>query len=109
MCLAQGHNTVTPMGIETRTPRFGVQCSTTTPPGSLIESVIIEFNPTESLLFVSGLLVRHVFSSVTQQMPSRENIYLQCKLVLGNATSKLYDFNLILEKRESPKYSSAED
>ena len=31
MCLAQGHNTVPPVGIEPRTSRFGVQCSITTP------------------------------------------------------------------------------
>ena len=29
MCLAQGHNTVPPVGIEPRTSRFGVRCSTT--------------------------------------------------------------------------------
>ena len=28
MCLAQGHNTVTPVGIEPRTSRFGVRRST---------------------------------------------------------------------------------
>ena len=32
MCLAQGHNTVPLVGIETRTSRFGVRRSTTTPP-----------------------------------------------------------------------------
>ena len=31
MCLAQGHNTVPPFGIEPRTSRFGVRRSTTTP------------------------------------------------------------------------------
>ena len=31
MCLAQGHNTVTLVGIEPRTSRFGVRHSTTTP------------------------------------------------------------------------------
>ena len=35
MCLAQGHNTVTLVGIEPRTSRFGVRRSTTTPPRSL--------------------------------------------------------------------------
>ena len=35
MCLAQGHNTKTPVGIEPRTSRFGVRCSTITPPRSL--------------------------------------------------------------------------
>ena len=35
MCLAQGHNTVTPVGIEPRTPGFGARHSTTTPPRSL--------------------------------------------------------------------------
>ena len=32
MCLAQGHNTATPVGIEPRTSRFGVRRSTTKPP-----------------------------------------------------------------------------
>ena len=32
MCLAQGHNTVTSVGIEPRTSRFGVRRSFTTPP-----------------------------------------------------------------------------
>ena len=36
MCLAQGHNTVTPVGIEPRTSRFGVRRSTTTPSRSLL-------------------------------------------------------------------------
>ena len=36
MCLAQGHNTVTHVGIEPRTARFGVLCSTTTPPRKCI-------------------------------------------------------------------------
>ena len=36
MCLAQGHNTVTLVGIEPRTSRFGVRRSTTRPPRSLI-------------------------------------------------------------------------
>ena len=36
MCLAQGHNTVTLVGFEPRTSRFGVRRSTTTPPRSLI-------------------------------------------------------------------------
>ena len=36
MCLAKGHNTVTPVGIEPRTSRFGVRRSTTMPPRSLI-------------------------------------------------------------------------
>ena len=35
MCLAQGHNTVTLVGFEPRTSRFGVRRSTTTPPRSL--------------------------------------------------------------------------
>ena len=35
MCLAQGHNTVTLVGFEPRTSRFGVRSSTTTPPRSL--------------------------------------------------------------------------
>ena len=35
MCLAQGHNTVTLVGNEPRTSRFGVRHSTTTPPCSL--------------------------------------------------------------------------
>ena len=35
MCLAQGHNTVAPVGIELRTSRFGVRRPTTTPPRSL--------------------------------------------------------------------------
>ena len=35
MCLAQGHNMVTPVGIEPRTSRSGVRHSTTTPPRSL--------------------------------------------------------------------------
>ena len=41
MCLTQGHNTVTPMGIEPRTSRFGVRRSTTTPSRSpqFLESV----------------------------------------------------------------------
>ena len=34
MCLAQGHNTVTLVGFEPRTSRFGVRRSTTTPPRS---------------------------------------------------------------------------
>ena len=34
MCLAQGHITVTPVGIEPRTSRFGVRRSTTMPPRS---------------------------------------------------------------------------
>ena len=38
MCLAQVHNTVTPVGIEPRTSRFGVRRSITTPPRSLITS-----------------------------------------------------------------------
>ena len=35
MCLAQGHNTVAPLGIEPRTSRFGVRRPTITPPRSL--------------------------------------------------------------------------
>ena len=35
MCLAQGHNTVPLVGIEPRTSRFGVRCSTTVPPSIL--------------------------------------------------------------------------
>ena len=43
MCLAQGHNTVTLVGIEPRTSRFRVLRSTTTPPHSLkvIEGISI--------------------------------------------------------------------
>ena len=40
MCLAQGHNMLTPVGIEPRTSRFGVRRSTTTPQRSLGLSVI---------------------------------------------------------------------
>ena len=37
MCLAQGHNTMSPVGIEPGpTSRFGVRRSTTTPPRSLV-------------------------------------------------------------------------
>ena len=36
MCLAQGHNTLTPVVIEPRTSRFGDRRSTTTPPRSLV-------------------------------------------------------------------------
>ena len=36
MCLAHRHNTVLPVGIEPRTSRFRVWCSTTMPPCSLI-------------------------------------------------------------------------
>ena len=39
MCLAQGHSTVTPVGIEPRTSRFGVRRSTTMPPRLIAESV----------------------------------------------------------------------
>ena len=35
MCLAQGHNTVTPVGIQPRTSKFGVQRSTTVSPRSI--------------------------------------------------------------------------
>ena len=41
MCLAQGHNTMTPVGIEPRTSRLGVRRSTTTLPHSLLEYYII--------------------------------------------------------------------
>ena len=40
MCLAQGHNTVTHVGIEPSTSRFGTRCSTTTPPRSLSLTII---------------------------------------------------------------------
>ena len=36
MCLALGHNTVLPVGIEPRTSRFRVRRSTTSPPHSLM-------------------------------------------------------------------------
>ena len=39
MCLAQGHNTMTPVGIEPRTSRFGVRHSTTMPPRSHMEDL----------------------------------------------------------------------
>ena len=38
MCLAQGHKTVPPGGIEPRTSRFGIRCSTTTPPSRISQS-----------------------------------------------------------------------
>ena len=40
MCVAQGHNTVTPVGIEPRTSRFGVRRCTTTPPRIMIRYTI---------------------------------------------------------------------
>ena len=39
MCLAQGHNTVQPVGIEPRTSPFTVKCHTTTSPCSPIENI----------------------------------------------------------------------
>ena len=42
MCLAQGHNTVTLVGIEAWTSRFGVQRSTTMPLGSCFFSFCIQ-------------------------------------------------------------------
>ena len=44
MCLAQAHNTMTPVGIEPRTSRFGVRRSTTTPPHFL--STFLYWNET---------------------------------------------------------------
>ena len=40
MCLAQGHNTVTRVGIDPRTSRFGVRQSTTTTQRSFIDLLV---------------------------------------------------------------------
>ena len=46
MCLAQGHNKVTHVGIETRTSLFGVPHSTTTPSRKHIRVMYTPLNPT---------------------------------------------------------------
>ena len=49
MCLAQGHNTVTPVGIEPRTSRFGVRRSTTTPSPPCFDFTTYKINKKLSL------------------------------------------------------------
>ena len=46
MCLAQGHNKVTHVGIETRTSLFGVPHSTTTPSRKHVRVMYTPLNPT---------------------------------------------------------------
>ena len=59
MCLAQGHNTVTLVGFEPRTSRFGVRRSTTTPPRSLWVNLT-----TDRMFVVTMSLLLH-FSSIS--------------------------------------------
>ena len=46
MCLAQGHNKVTHVGIEARTSLFGVPHSTTTPSRKHVRAMYTPLNPT---------------------------------------------------------------
>ena len=45
MCLAQGHKTMTLVGIEPRTSRFGVRRSTSTPPIENEKNVLLYITP----------------------------------------------------------------
>ena len=63
MCLSQGHNTVPLVGIEPRTSRFRVRCSTTSPPRSLREILgsILGSNPNDTGLCPEA---RHIWAAL---------------------------------------------
>ena len=80
MCLAQGHNTVTPVGIEPRTSRFGVRRSTTMPPRSL--------NYAFSMFTVDSISkIRKAENEVAMPLKIREEVlftktFLSCKRLM---------------------------
>ena len=83
MCLAQGHNMVTPVGIKPRTSRSGVRRSTTTPPcfpgrsgvglkiGKFCQISFISVMPLIYVKCVSALYLEHLLTNFLQFIKGR--------------------------------------